>query len=344
MDEDCILPLAEKQARKIKFSLDRRIPSLIIIMKPSHVVRGFWLGIPKDFGTAFMSKVTISMTLLDQEGKSYEVTYIAARTGLSGGWKGFAEDHNLKVGDAVLFQLVNLREFKVFIVRKNGVADFDGAPDTDGTSDIQGDLSLLQLNAQESAQGDAGKKLKRERKTVAKRQRVGDALKPEEKPAEKRRRRAPSSVIRDENGSQQQPDDNGDVEDSVVGDFESFAKIVNDLVGDSEMPEDVMAKYYELCCTHNSFLHTNIPPGHNSNLVAGMIIATVEIVHGIMSCKVRDTFNGEVSVWRNKLEAFEKLGMSVDFVFPRLNQLQKLSETALRRLPYQQMYPELCNP
>ncbi|KAI3856531.1 hypothetical protein MKX03_028373 [Papaver bracteatum] len=135
-------------------------------MKPFHVVRGFWLGIPKDFSTAFMSEKKISMTLLDQEGKNYEVTYIAARTGLSGGWKGFAENHNLK-----------------------------------------------------GRWSDAGKNLK-----------------PEEKPAAKCRRRAPSSVIRDENGSQQQPDDNGDVVDSAVGDFYSFKKIVNDLVGDSEIP------------------------------------------------------------------------------------------------------------
>ncbi|XP_026438536.1 B3 domain-containing protein Os01g0234100-like [Papaver somniferum] len=145
--------------------------------------------------------------------------------------------------------------------------------------------------------GDASKNLKRERKPVAKRQRVGDAgknLKTEEKPAAKRQRRAPLAVIRDENGNQQQPDDNGDVVNSVVGDFESFTKIVKDLVGDSKLPEDVLEKYYNLCCTHNSFLHANICPGHNGQLVAGMIIETVEIVHGIRSCKLHDTFNGEV--------------------------------------------------
>ncbi|XP_026397526.1 B3 domain-containing protein Os01g0234100-like [Papaver somniferum] len=200
--------------------------------------------------------------------------------------------------------------------------------------------------------GDADNNLKRERKSVVKSQKripsadarcfddAGKNLKPEENPAAKRQRRVPSAAFRDENGSQQQPDDNGDVVDSVVADFESFTKIVNDLVGDSEMPEGVMAKYYELCYTHNSILHTNIRPGHNSNLVAGMIIETV---HGIRSCKLWNTFNGELTVWRHKLEAFEKLGMSVGFVFPRLNELQKLSERAVRRLPYQQIYQERCN-
>ncbi|KAI3881393.1 hypothetical protein MKX03_000848 [Papaver bracteatum] len=340
---------AKARAEEIQSTLDPSIPSLIIVMLRSQVTGGFWLGVPTKFCEAFMSKNRIKMTLVDEKGENYKVKYIPESTGLSGGWRRFAVDHKLRVGDAVLFQLVDLMTFKVVIVKGNGVADTDGREDVDGIEDIDGALSRLQLKAQaqRSTQGDAGKNLKRERKPVAKRQRVGDAgknLEPEDKPAAKRQRRAPSAVVRDENGSQQQPDDdNGDVVDSVVGDFESFTKAVNDLVGDSEMREDLMAKYYELCCTHNSILHRNLRPGHNSNLVAGMIIETVEIVYGIRSCKLRDTFNGEVTIWRNKLEAFEKLGMSVSFIFPRLKQLQKLSETAARRLPYQQIYQELCN-
>ncbi|RZC85321.1 hypothetical protein C5167_041503 [Papaver somniferum] len=295
---------AKARAEEIQSTLDPSIPSLIKVMLESHVVKGFWLGVPTKFCEAFMPKVRIKMTLVDEKGKNYKLNYIPEKTGLSGGWKGFSVDHKLRIGDAVLFQLVDLMTFKVVIVKGNGVADTDGGQDIDD--------------------GAAGKNLK-----------------PEEKPAEKRRRRAPSSVIHDENRSQKQPDDdNGDAVDSVVGDFESFTKIVKDLVGDSKLPEDVLEKYYKLCCTHNSFLHANLLPGCNSNLVAGMIIATVEIVHGIRSCKLRDTLNGEVAVWKNKLEAFEKLGMSVDFVFPRLNQLQKLSEKALIRHQYQQMYPE----
>ncbi|KAI3881395.1 hypothetical protein MKX03_000850 [Papaver bracteatum] len=358
---------AKARAEEIQSALDPSIPSLIIVMLKSHVTGGFWLvisliqslmGVPAKFCEAFMSKHKIVMTLVDEKGENYEVKYIPESTGLSGGWRRFAVDHKLRVGDAVLFQLVDLMTFKVVIVKGNGVADTDGREDVDGIEDIDGALSRLQLKerAQRSTQiffftyallCDAGKNLKRERKPVAMHQRVGDAgknLEPEDKPAPKRQRRAPSAVVRDENGSQQQPDDdNGDVVDSVVGDFESFTKAVNDLVGDSEMREDLMAKYYELCCTHNSILHRNLRPGHNSNLVAGMIIETVEIVYGIRSCKLRDTFNGEVTIWRNKLEAFEKLGMSVSFIFPRLKQLQKLSETAARRLPYQQIYQELCN-
>ncbi|KAI3856276.1 hypothetical protein MKW92_048443 [Papaver armeniacum] len=312
---------AKMRAQEIQSTLDPSIPSIIIVMLKSHVVRGFWLGVPTKFCEAFMPKDRIKMTLVDEKGKHYKATYIPEKKGLSGGWKGFSVDHKLRIGDAVLFQLVDLMTFKVVIFKGNGVAD------TDGGADIDDGLTLLQLKAQaqKRTRGDACKELKRERK-----------------PAAKRQRRVRSAG---ENGSQQQPDDdNGDVVDSVVGDFESFTKIVNDLVGNSKLLEDVLDKYYNLCCTHNSFLHANILPGHNGKLVAGMITDTVEIVHGIRSCKLRDTFNGEVAVWRNKLEAFEKLGMTVSFVYPRLNQLQKLSDNALIRRPYQQMYRELCNP
>ncbi|KAI3930442.1 hypothetical protein MKW92_022874 [Papaver armeniacum] len=296
---------AKMRAQEIQSTLDPSTPSLIKVMLESHVVRGFWLGVPTKFCEAFMPKVRIKMTLVDE--------------------KGFSVDHKLRIGDAVLFQLVDLLTFKVVIVKGNCVADTDGGPDIDDG------LTLLQLKAQAQKRtrgDDAGKNLKRKRK-----------------PAAKHQRRVRSAGIRDENGSQQQPDDdNGDVVDPVVGDFESFTKIVSDLVGDSEIPEDVVDKYYKLCCTHNSFLHTNLHPGHNHDLVAGVITETVKIVYGIRSCKLNDTFKGELIVWRNKLEAFEKLGMSVGFIFPRLNQLQKLSENALIRRPYQRMYRELCNP
>ncbi|RZC85330.1 hypothetical protein C5167_041513 [Papaver somniferum] len=122
------------------------------------------------------------MTLVDHKGKMYNLTYIADRTALSGGWKGFAEDHNLRKGDAVLFQLVNLKEFKVYIARENGAADTYGGADTDNIEDVDGNISLLELKAQAQkiTQGDAGKNLKRERKPVAKRQRVGTDFKSNE--------------------------------------------------------------------------------------------------------------------------------------------------------------------
>ncbi|XP_026438572.1 B3 domain-containing protein Os01g0234100-like [Papaver somniferum] len=118
--------------------------------------------------------------------------------------------------------------------------------------------------------------------------------------------------------------------------FENFSTIINVLVGDSELlPEDVRVKYYKICCTHNKFLHTNLGQNHNRNLVVGLIIETVDVVHGIRSCKLNDTFNGELTVWRKKVEALEHLGMKIAFLIPRIDQIQKLSERAARRIPYE---------
>lgn len=53
------------------------------------------------------------MTLVDEEGNEYETIYLARKTGLSGGWKGFAVAHDLVDGDAVVFQLIKPTTMKV---------------------------------------------------------------------------------------------------------------------------------------------------------------------------------------------------------------------------------------
>lgn len=41
-----------------------------------------------------------------------------AKPGFSGGWKGFAEDHGLVPGDAVVFEKVNKRLFRLHLFRR----------------------------------------------------------------------------------------------------------------------------------------------------------------------------------------------------------------------------------
>ena len=38
--------------------------------------------------------------------------YLGAKQGLSAGWRGFAIEHDIKVGDVVIFQLVGSMKFK----------------------------------------------------------------------------------------------------------------------------------------------------------------------------------------------------------------------------------------
>lgn len=53
------------------------------------------------------------VTLIDEDGTEYSTIYLAGKTGLSGGWRGFAIAHDLTDGDALIFQLIKRTTFKV---------------------------------------------------------------------------------------------------------------------------------------------------------------------------------------------------------------------------------------
>ncbi|KAI3893984.1 hypothetical protein MKX03_025290 [Papaver bracteatum] len=323
---------AEKRAEEIQMSLDPNIPSLVRVMLPSQVGGGYWMGIPSKFCKSFMSKDDIMMKLVDEDGLEFhEISYLPRNCGLSGGWQGFAKAHHLKVGDAVVFELVDVNKFKIHIVRK--VCGADAA------------LDLLTVNAQtlNKSQGEAVKNLKPGIKPTAKRQRYLQSAitegKPTENLAKKHQRRVASAVIQDcnEHGSpplplSEQPDNNDEVEASAVEfegiNFESFTTAVNDLVRGRKMPEHVTTEYYKLCLSKNSFLHANLLPGLNCTLVTGIISETVSIANAIGSCELSHTCKGELTMWRNSLEAFEQLGMKVSFMIYRIDELVKVSETA----------------
>jgi len=50
---------------------------------------------------------------VDETEKEYQVVYIAERTGLSGGWRGFSIEHRLLEQDALVFQLIEPDKLKV---------------------------------------------------------------------------------------------------------------------------------------------------------------------------------------------------------------------------------------
>lgn len=53
------------------------------------------------------------ITLVDENDDESVTKYLADKNGLSGGWRGFAIDHQLVDGDAVVFHLINRTTFKV---------------------------------------------------------------------------------------------------------------------------------------------------------------------------------------------------------------------------------------
>ncbi|KAL8513964.1 hypothetical protein ACS0TY_013179 [Phlomoides rotata] len=113
---------AFKKAEEKESNLGCDYPTFVRSMLPSHVSGGFWLGLYSDFCRKKLPRNDCVVSLVDEEGEEWPVVYLSRKTGLSGGWKKFAVDHNLVDGDALVFQLIKPTVFKVFILRIDSTA------------------------------------------------------------------------------------------------------------------------------------------------------------------------------------------------------------------------------
>ncbi|OVA15792.1 B3 DNA binding domain [Macleaya cordata] len=111
---------AREKAEELESTLGNEFPSFVKPMLHSHVYRGFWLGLPVQFCKKNLPKRDETITLVDEMGEEYATNFLAQKTGLSGGWKGFSVAHGLVDGDALVFQLIKPTKFKVYIIRVNG--------------------------------------------------------------------------------------------------------------------------------------------------------------------------------------------------------------------------------
>ncbi|KAL6648682.1 hypothetical protein ACP70R_012906 [Stipagrostis hirtigluma subsp. patula] len=108
---------ATRKAEELESQLDPEFPSFVKAMLHSHVVRGFWLGLPSHFCDTYMPKQDAIVTLVDEKDEEFDTNYLAYKKGLSGGWAGFALSHGMQDGDAAVFQLIKPTAFKVHIIR-----------------------------------------------------------------------------------------------------------------------------------------------------------------------------------------------------------------------------------
>lgn len=122
---------AIKAAEEIQSNLQPGNPSFVKSMVRSHVYSCFWLGLPSKFCEDHLPKTLLDMVLEDENGTEYGAVYIGKRTGLSGGWRGFALDHKLDDGDALVFELIEPARFKVYIVRASEVSSKKNDADVD---------------------------------------------------------------------------------------------------------------------------------------------------------------------------------------------------------------------
>ncbi|KAF2290311.1 hypothetical protein GH714_010315 [Hevea brasiliensis] len=108
---------ALRVAEEFQSSLQSGNPSFVKSMVRSHVYSCFWLGLPTQFCKDHLPKEDLDMILEDENGSTYDAKYLGKRNGLSGGWRGFALDHKLDDGDAVVFELVESDRFKIYTFR-----------------------------------------------------------------------------------------------------------------------------------------------------------------------------------------------------------------------------------
>lgn len=70
-------------------------------------------GLPLHFCKKHLPHRDEMVTLVDEAGEEHLTKYLGDKNGLSGGWRGFAIDHDLVDGDALVFQLIKPTVFKV---------------------------------------------------------------------------------------------------------------------------------------------------------------------------------------------------------------------------------------
>ncbi|CAM0880561.1 unnamed protein product [Alopecurus aequalis] len=289
---------AIERAKEVLVKLPAEHPSFVREMLHSHVVKGFWLGLPSDFCNKYLPKEDATFVLEGEDGRNYDTKYLGVKQALSGGWRGFAIDHGIKVGDVAVFQLVSSAKFKVYILRANDFTTPDGA------------LGLLCLEACKE-------------KTISNEEGSSDA-KSKEDP--KITRVGSKAAHSDSINLISESIDGISFSDTYIdfGDvtsFDNFNIIIDSLVIDCKFPDHLRKTYYELCCAQNSFLHKNLLKRINLTLAVGVIMETINIAEGIRACKAHTSSHEDFVVWKKTLESFELLGMNVAFLLKRVDDL-----------------------
>lgn len=315
------------RAEEVQSNLEPEFPSFVKSMVRSHVASCYWMGIPVPFCKSCLPKNDATITLEDEWGKKSETKYLAHKTGLSAGWRQFSVDHKLLEGDVLVFHLVEPTKFKVYIIRLNDMTEVDGA------------LGLLTLDAQTKHSDSVARKNTKRKHSKS----LPLAIIPK-----KKKTGMHGSIPNLDLQAVYSENDSENVNSEVLGvsqsttwfkemiDYEHFNSLVKESVIDSELSEDIRAKYYKLCCSQNEFLHNHLTEGINSQLISGIISEIVNIADALSACSL-STSRDEFSSWGKTLKAFELLGMNVGFLNDRLQKLVRLafeSEGAMDRMKY----------
>ncbi|KZV39754.1 hypothetical protein F511_08216 [Dorcoceras hygrometricum] len=307
------------RAEEVQSSLGNEQPNFLKVLVRSHVASCFWMGLPVPFCKLHLPNKDTTVVLENETGEEFEIKYIAHKTGLSAGWRKFVAGNKLLEGDVLIFQLIGSCRFKVYIIRANELNEVDGA------------LSLLILDSQtkqSDAEGTIDAQTKKKRRPKSLPLTVVQKKKQKESP-----------VPRIGQPEEHSANDSEEVASEVlecskfsgsayhfkdVKSFQEFHIVVHGVCIDLELPEHIRRKYYDLCCSKNTFLHDRLLPGLSSKLASGMIFEAVSTADSIRGCSLTTPRN-EFDVWEKSLRSFELLGFKIGFLRSRLRRLVSLS-------------------
>nr|POF09987.1 b3 domain-containing protein [Quercus suber] len=476
---DDVKSSAMELAEEVQAYLAADTPSFVKFMLPSHVTRGFWLGLPRDFCKDYMPCHDSIITLVDERGREFEVIYLEARKGLSGGWRSFSIAHRLCERDVLVFQLVLPFKLKVYIVREICLTEVDGAVglmklarvrgpnfvtaaekhskpspieknsrkikqrkagptdskmslslslthekrlDSEGGSGTEQVFSVVPCNPRSFKENGAMVEVlydRMEAKSSALKQAMEvQASLPVESPSFIKTLvrsnvtggywlRLPAQfckmhlprhdiivILEDESREEYKTkyiaenaalssgwrrfsiahklcqddvlvfqligtfkfkvytvrlnglagvdglfgpsnldacargNDYGSIANfKEVNSISGFTILVNGETIDSQFSDYQRVKYYDLCCSQNSFLHDNLRKNINSKLAAEIISETINIVDAIRACELL-TPVADFEDWDNTLKGFELLGMNVQFLHARVARLMSIAMEA----------------
>ncbi|KAL9415125.1 hypothetical protein AB3S75_043408 [Citrus x aurantiifolia] len=315
-------PVIER-AEEVRANLAPSYPSFWKAMVKSNVSHGFWLHLPMRFCKFNMPKIDTVFIVENESGEEYKINYISQRTALSGGWKAFSDANQLYEGDVLVFHLVEPTRFKAYIVRANGFGNVNADAKPLNSVPMDDELEVAPKDHSE--------------KRVKKNKRA-------------KRVKPPPGFHRDNNQNNSLmllETNNGHVEDQFNNDTEDlgpnkvlphsessnfkemksiddFTILVDGLAIDCELSDQHRNKYYDLCCSQNSFLHDHLLKSINCKLAAEIITQTVNIAEAIRACNL-STSRADYEIWDKTLKGFELLGMNVGFLRARLNRLMSLA-------------------
>ncbi|XP_050204250.1 B3 domain-containing protein Os01g0234100-like [Mercurialis annua] len=307
-----------QRAKDVEANLPPKFPSMIKCMLPSHVAGGFWLGLPMKFCDDHMPIQDTMIDLEDENGVTFQAKYLAGKVGLSGGWRGFSIAHNLVQGDVLIFQLVRPNKFKIYIVRVNGSEEVDVSHAV-----LQSEAWPKEASPDQSENASV---------TTEKIEHLeSEPVLMCDPELDNQKNDAKDSYtdigLTSEHSENESQDVGLDLLDGIglsesavnfkeVKCYEDF-DILNKRF---ELPKKLQFKYYKLCCSKRSFLHEHLLEGLNLKLAAGVIAETIDIADAIRASKLTTRLNSFIA-WKKKLDALKKLGMEVDFLIARTDQL-----------------------